>query len=264
MSLDATRSRRRLFKAGTTGAEIENDVALRRYLKNVSAYTGKFLATTTGASIAVISSVSVLPHLGIRSRHLPGLLSGMWFGANLGCVYHAWNVGQAGKSEDERENHAYWMHALMGVAISPAIVMYRSVVPQALVATTALVAGSITTALFLPKGRLLSWGSALYTSLWGLVGVGTISVLFPILGWNIASEAAQAVQLFGGVALFTVYNAFDTHAVIRDYQSGLSDAIGHATNYSLNAINIFVKLLDILYPNDEEEDMSFQREKKRK
>jgi FtsH-binding integral membrane protein len=214
----------------------------------------------------VLSSVSVLPNVGIRSRHLPGLLSGIWFGANLGCIYHAYSIGQRGKSEKERESHAYWMHALMGVAITPAIVMYRSVVPQAVVTTVALVAGSITTALFLPKGSLLSWGSALYSGLWGLVGVGAVSVLFPVLGWTHAAGASQAVQLFGGVALFSVYNAFDTHAVIQDYQSGLSDAIGHATNYSLNAINIFVKLLDILYVDEEEssDESSPKHRKKRK
>jgi FtsH-binding integral membrane protein len=65
------------------------------------------------------------------------------------------------------------------------------------------------------------------------------------LGFPELGMAMHSIDLYGGVALFTVYNAYDTHVVIRDYETGNRDYVGHATNYSLNCINIFIRLLEI-------------------
>jgi FtsH-binding integral membrane protein len=54
------------------------------------------------------------------------------------------------------------------------------------------------------------------------------------------------INLYGGVLLFTGYSAYDMHTMISDYESGNKDHIGHATHHSLNAINIFIRMLAII------------------
>ena len=67
-----------------------------------------------------------------------------------------------------------------------------------------------------------------------------------IIWSNSLGLAAHSIDLFGGVALFSIYNAYDTHVLIEDFEKGKRDYIYHAVNYSLNAINIFIRMLEIV------------------
>jgi FtsH-binding integral membrane protein len=264
--LDATRSVRTArslnFPEGTAGSELQKDAMLRRYVKEVSLCTSKLLGITAFSGIASFGALTWFANSSFYSGRTPGLLGGIWLGASLGYLYHAWNVGSPGKTADDRRSHAYWMHCLLGISIVPALLKYKNAIPSASAVTFSLVAGPITAALLLPKGKLLSWGNALYTGLWGIAGISAAAAIGRIFGWHQFGDAAHSLELYGGVALFTMFNAFDTHKVISDYNNGVVDVIGHATNYTLNAVNIFIRLLEIFGDTDDSEVHNSRRTKK--
>nr|QBK87339.1 MAG: inhibitor of apoptosis-promoting Bax1 [Marseillevirus LCMAC201] len=50
------------------------------------------------------------------------------------------------------------------------------------------------------------------------------------------------INVYGGVLLFMGYSAYDTHQLIKDYEKGQLDHIGHATNYLLISLSACLKL----------------------
>ena len=79
---------------------------------------------------------------------------------------------------------------------------------------------------------MLPYGPALYTGLWGLIGVGAnLSIIGPLVGFNNVGFYAHNVDIYGGVLLFSIYSAYDTHVMINDFKNGNCDYIGHATNF---------------------------------
>jgi FtsH-binding integral membrane protein len=138
------------------------------------------------------------------------------------------------------------------MTIAPSLVIFSAAIPHTLVATGALMAGPITAAQMMSKSKsksknsLLPYGSALYTGLWGMIGVGIMSIISPALGFHQVGLLLHNIDLYGGVMLFTVYNAYDTHVIINAFENGKKDHIGHAVNYSLNAINIYYSIIILL------------------
>jgi FtsH-binding integral membrane protein len=214
----------------------------QEYCQKVGLTTGKFLGLTalSGASTIGVGSLMVTAF----SEVAPTIGGATVLGAFAGSLYHVYKLGKP-MSDEQRLYHGYWMHGLMGITIAPSLIVFHQFIPHALITTAALTAGPITAAYRMPKGAMLPYGSALYTGLWGLIGVGVTSLLAPLLGFHGLGMMMHNIDLYAGVALFSVYNAYDTHVMIDNYEKGERDYIGHAVNYSLNAINIFVRMLEI-------------------
>lgn len=218
---------------------------LQRYSRKVGMTTGKFLGLTAITGGSTIGAGFALMSAGVPMDTLMTMGAVGWIGSAIGSFYHAYQLDKDGKTEEQRLRHAYWMQGLMGVTISPSLLMFHQFIPHALITTGALVAGPITAARMMPDGAMLKWGPALYTGLWGLLGVGVTSIFAPMLGFHGLGMALHNIDLYGGVALFTIYNAYDTHVMIENFKRGNRDYVGHAAHYSLNAVNIFIRLLEI-------------------
>jgi len=218
---------------------------LQRYSRIVAGLTGKLLGTTALFGVSTIGTGLSLMAMGVSPQTILGLGYICLPASFIGALYHAHRFNAGGQTDVQRLRHAYWMHGLMGVAISPSLVMFHQFIPHALITTGALVAGPITAARMMPKGAMLQWGPALYTGLWGLVGVGIASIVAPYFGLHELGTTLHGIDLYGGVALFTVYNAYDTHVMIDQFKKGDKDYVGHAANYSLNSLNLFIRLLEI-------------------
>lgn len=228
----------------TAGDVVDSSVELQKYAQKVTGTTAKYLgitgvagATTVGTGYALSSVVPV-------DMLMTGGMCTM-AGAFVGSLWSAWKIGSVEPTykgtcmtnEDQREFYAQVMHGCMGITLAPSLVVFSDAIPMASVVTMALVAGPITASLKMQKGAMLSWGPALYTGLWGLIGISIGGMWFPIL---------HDINLIGGVGLFTAYSAYDTHTMIKEFEDGNYDHIGHSANYSLNAINIFVRMLEII------------------
>ena len=213
------------------------------YYKKVAITTSKLLSTTALSSASTVGVGALLAsHNMIPSMMVCGAV---WFGSFLGSLYHGYYIGHPNKTEKQSLYHAYCMQGFMGVVIAPSLMIFHQFIPHALITTTALVAGSVTSAFMMPKGSMLVFGPALYTSLWGLVGVSLTSVCSHLLGFHSFGMAMHNIDLYAGVLLFAIYNIYDTHVLISDFERGVQNYIQHSVDYSLNFINIFIRLLEI-------------------
>ena len=53
----------------------------------------------------------------------------------------------------------------------------------------------------------------------------------------------MSISLYGGLALFTVYVAYDTQVILDDYKNGMEDAVQHSLQLFLDFVNIFRRVL---------------------
>lgn len=221
-----------------------NESGIKSYCKEVYTNVAKFLGVTAASGAVGYGVVSsMFPYLGGSGLTVA---VGAWLFCAGGSFYQVYQLTKDNKTEEERLQHAYKMHTFMGLVITPSLLIFHDFIPLALVGTAALTAGPIMLALNTPSKSLLPYGSALYSCLGGLVGIGLTSLIAPLLGFESLGLFAHNIDLYGGVLLFTLYNAYDTHKMLDDYEKGDRDVLFHATNYSLSAINIFIRLLEIL------------------
>jgi FtsH-binding integral membrane protein len=217
--------------------------SLQTYFKKVGFTSGKLLGTSLVSGITTIGAASVLSNYVMLS---PLMCGSLWFGAVIAGFYNAYQISNTSKTNEQRLLNAYLLHGCMGITIAPSLFIFSQFIPHALILSSALTMGPITAALTMKKGSMLKYGPALYTGLWGLIGIGAMSIVAPLLGFNSFGLAMHSIDMVGGVALFSAYNAYDTHVLIKDFEEGREDHIGHAVNYSLNAINIFIRILEII------------------
>ena len=243
--IDFPRSRASLEeKKKNLKTTIDKDKELTDYVSHVYKQTTMNLGVTVGSSIATLGTGALLmnPLSSMGIDPVVPFCGAVFSGFGL-ALYNAWNLGIAdfvdGKmvNEEERKKRVNLLHIGMGMTIAPSLLVFHQAIPYAAIGTGILVSGPIVASMYLPKGKLLAFGPAMYTSLLGLVGVSIGGIFFPIL---------HNVNVYGGLVLFTMYSAYDTHKMIDDYENGNKDYLGHSTDYSLNAINIFIRLLEII------------------
>lgn len=216
---------------------LDIDVGLQDYMKKVSRTTGTFIGIT---ALSGAATVAITPML----VNYPMILATGYISAVAGTIYTAYKFDSS-KTDDEKMKKALALHIGMGVMISPSLFVFSQFIPHALVTTSACVMGPIAASFYLPKGKLLKYGPVLYTGLFGLIGVGFLGISANLLGFSNVGAALHSIDLYGGIALFMAYNAYDTHVMIKEYEDGKLDHINHAANYSLNSINIFIRLLEV-------------------
>jgi FtsH-binding integral membrane protein len=221
---------------------------LEKYMHDTSVKTVQNLGVTAATCAGTVIVAPLLAPM-----VTPAILIGGWFGSFGLGIYSCFKVadGQPQISEKigvnkneieivdnyDRKKWANILFATQGVIIAPLVAMTLDVVPMALVGTGAIMAGTITTALYLPKGNLIPLYPAMYCSLWGLIGMGFLSLWFPVL---------HMPEAYLGIGLFSLLNMVDTQMMIEAHEHKRIDPLAHSINLGLNTINIFVRLLEIL------------------
>lgn len=132
-------------------------------------------------------------------------------------------------------------------AISAAMVLHGGLVPAALAMTTVVMGGSWLFAMRKPLGSLEHWSGPLCAGLIGMIGMSLVGIGAHLaVGPNLFSNALFTVEPYIGVGIFTAFTAYDTHHAITQYQSGHPDHLEAALNFYLDAVNLFVRILEIL------------------
>ena len=139
----------------------------------------------------------------------------------------------------------------MGMTMTPLIAICNGINPMILPASLLLTGftfgGSSLYAYCAKNNSLLTLKAPLMGSLTCFVGMGLISLisLFTV-GPNTLSDMWFTFDLYGGIALFSAFSAYDTHYAIKQYKKGNPDHLGCSVNFYLDIINLLVRFLEIM------------------
>mmetsp|Transcript_52431 Transcript_52431/g.161420 ORF Transcript_52431/g.161420 Transcript_52431/m.161420 type:complete len:272 (-) Transcript_52431:67-882(-) len=130
---------------------------------------------------------------------------------------------------------------LEGMTLAPLIkaTMLKGVLGSALVLTAAIFVGFSAAALAAPRASMLALQGPLFGMLIGMVAISILNIFYP-------TAFAHSIVLYGGLAIFSLFVAVDTQAMIERASCGANDHVGDALQMFLNVVNIFVRIASIL------------------
>lgn len=137
----------------------------------------------------------------------------------------------------------------MAMTICPMVMIANeisgSILPLSVLMTGCIFGGSILYANLRPKGSLLRWEAPLMSSLLGFLGIGLIGFGSHLLfGPNIFSAGLHSINTYGGILLFTVFNAYNTQKSIKMYEEQDPDHLGCSIIFYLDFMNILIRVME--------------------
>eukprot|EP01127_Copromyxa_protea_P001259 TRINITY_DN11299_c0_g1_i1.p1 TRINITY_DN11299_c0_g1~~TRINITY_DN11299_c0_g1_i1.p1 ORF type:complete len:321 (-),score=85.41 TRINITY_DN11299_c0_g1_i1:153-1091(-) len=138
--------------------------------------------------------------------------------------------------------------SLLGLSIGPTVAASSAGALMAASLGTAGIFGGFTLmALKAKRQAMLTMGGPLLGGLFCLILCSLGGWVLPMLGvTNPALLAAlYNVNLYGGLAIFSLFISYDTQRMIESFKEGQRDHIAPALNMFLNLFNIFIRLLQI-------------------
>jgi len=128
-----------------------------------------------------------------------------------------------------------------GMALAPIVKMSAAagVLGSALVLTAAVFGGFSAASFLAPRASLIAFQGPMFGMLMGMMAISLLNMIYP-------TAFAHSLILYGGLALFSVFIAVDTQAMIERARCGVSDPSQDALGMFLNVINIFVRIAQIL------------------
>lgn len=147
-----------------------------------------------------------------------------------------------------RQNLFLAITAMMGMSLGPMLAASApGVIFAAGLGTSAIFGGFTLAALRAKRRSMLMLGGPLMGGLLLLVGISLSSMVLPLFGVTSPAilGALHNINLYGGLALFSLFISYDTQAMIESYKMGNDDHVSPALDMFLNVFNIFVRLLQI-------------------
>uniref|UniRef100_A0A7S4F383 Bax inhibitor 1 n=1 Tax=Chrysotila carterae TaxID=13221 RepID=A0A7S4F383_CHRCT len=137
---------------------------------------------------------------------------------------------------------------LAGWSLAPllkiALAVAPMAVPQALLITSGLFATMTALSMMAKPGAALRLGVPLGAGVIVLLVAGVAGMFVPVTSaWY---PLLHSISLYGGLALFTAYIAYDTQRMIDDYEMGEDDHLKHAVDLFINFKAIFTRVLFLL------------------
>jgi len=220
------------------------EAPVRSHLKNVYAtLTMSVLAASAGAYVHLFT----------------GLLQGggiLFSLAALGLALGLFMTPDNGKNRSTRLAMLLGFAGLTGLGMGPllsmAIRMNPTIVPSALMLTTAIFACFTGAALFAPDGKYLYLGGSLLSGLSTLAFLGFMNIFF-------RSQLLFQAHLYIGLAIFCGFIMFDTQVIIRKARNGDRDFIAHSLDLFIDFVQIFRKVLILLMQKDERDNKNKKR-----
>ncbi|KAK7194144.1 Inhibitor of apoptosis-promoting Bax1 [Novymonas esmeraldas] len=130
---------------------------------------------------------------------------------------------------------------LEGMAIAPLVLAtsMKGVLTTSLVLTAAVFGGFSAAAYLAPRASMVAWQGPLFGALMGMIAISILNIFYP-------TAIAHSIILYGGLAIFSMFVAVDTQAMIERARCGAGDHVQDAMQMFLNVINIFVRIAQIM------------------
>lgn len=209
---------------------------VRNRIAKTYAYLGGSIAIT-GAATFVLLSRGMLPRV---------MNYGM--AASIGLMAATWGSIMLTQSIDYHQNpvgkHLAWAatNGLIGLSLVGLCgIAGGAIVQQAALITGCIVGSMSCAAMVAPSDQFLKMGPYLGVGLGVVIAASLGGMFFP------SSTLLMNVSLYGGLGLFGLMAAHDTQRVLHDAQvAARFDPIGEQMGLYLDAINIFVRVVQIL------------------
>merc|ERR1719411_612984 len=133
-----------------------------------------------------------------------------------------------------------------------AIMVNPSLVPSALMLTSAIFACFTGAALFAPDGKYLYLGGTLLSGLSTLMFLGLLNIFFH-------SQLLFQAHLYLGLAIFCGFIMFDTQVIIEKARRGDKDFIAHSLDLFIDFVQVFRKVLIILMQKEQGKEQKKKR-----
>merc|ERR1719402_570338 len=130
--------------------------------------------------------------------------------------------------------------------------MNPTIVPTALMVTSAVFACFSGAALFAPDGKYLYLGGTLLSGLSTLMMLGLMNIFF-------RSQLLFQAHIYIGLAIFCGFIMFDTQVIIRKARNGDRDFIAHSLDLFIDFVQIFRKVLILLMQKDDRDNKNKRR-----
>jgi FtsH-binding integral membrane protein len=112
----------------------------------------------------------------------------------------------------------------LGPLISMANVVDPTIIQTALVSTSTVFAATTLMSMRMPKDNMMKYGAVLGSGLISLLLLQLSSMgIQYFYGPNQFTSLVSRVDMYGGIAMFTAFIAYDTHKAISDYENGKGD-----------------------------------------
>merc|ERR1719208_248266 len=161
-----------------------------------------------------------------------------------------------GKNRGTRMGMLLGFAFLSGLGLGPllqmAIMMNPSIVPTALMITSAVFACFSGAALVAPDGKYLYLGGTLMSGLSTLMWLGFANIFF-------RSQLLFQAHIWIGLAVFCGFIMFDTQLIIRKAKNGDKDFIAHSLDLFIDFVQVFRKVLILLMQKEERDNKKKQR-----
>lgn len=226
-----------------TFPDMKSVVTQSDYSNLVALETGKGIATTGITAAACVSLANVIPDIA-------AIAPAVWIGAVGASFLSIFKFAGMKQEVKQKENGSYeivynsersnWVNVLYassGIMLAPTFAMFPDAILPAAAATGLVTAGTVGASFVMPKGSMLKYERPLFGALLGLVGVSFAGIFIPAL---------HSVDVYAGIGMFSLYNMYDTHRMISDYEKGHLDYLDHGVNYYLNFLNIFVRMVEVI------------------
>jgi len=215
------------------------EAPVRAHLKNVYAsLTMSILAASAGAYV----------HLFTELLQGGGLMFSL---LGAGLALGLFMTPDNGKNRGMRMGMLLGFAFLTGLGLGPllamAIRMNPSLVPSALMLTSAVFACFTGAALVAPDGKYLYLGGTLLSGLSTLFFLGFLNIFF-------RSQLLFQAHIYIGLAIFCGFIMFDTQVIIRKARNGDKDFIAHSLDLFIDFVQIFRKVLILLMQKDERDN----------
>jgi FtsH-binding integral membrane protein len=222
------------FSPSTTGTQSQTagEAALTPHVRKHMLRVYNLLALGVG-SAGVGSAAMMLTPLG---KMIP-----YWVPMVGGFVPLLWLMFKPPASVQARLALFFAFTTLEGMTLAPLIkaTMLKGVLGSALVLTAAIFVGFSAAALAAPRASMLALQGPLFGMLIGMVAISVLNIFYP-------TAFAHSIVLYGGLAIFSLFVAVDTQAMIERASCGANDHVGDALQMFLNVVNIFVRIAAIL------------------
>mmetsp|Transcript_7241 Transcript_7241/g.17739 ORF Transcript_7241/g.17739 Transcript_7241/m.17739 type:complete len:253 (+) Transcript_7241:130-888(+) len=138
--------------------------------------------------------------------------------------------------------------ALLSPLIASAAIHVHPALPAAALAATASIFACFSmAALLAPRGKYLALGGLLGSAMSGLFWVGVVGMF-----WR--TELGVAIQIYGGLLVFSGFVVVDTQKIVERADRGRGDVLGDALMLFVDMVALFQRILIILMRKEARKD----------